>query len=251
MWVAVSDAIIQRSSVTSKYPEFGGEPYVLRFRIPWSKLEAKSTGSQYPLAAVLVARLASPHATQSVYVKKPTISEPTEVTTTRYTFDVRLTDVVVYVRSTGKILKHIGNEVPQISRPPMSENVKRAISSADSTNNSSSVASATSMPEQPSEKEWTDLAEKYVRQVLKDPESVQFQFWTVRHEDGLKYPVVCGQATGETLTGLKSGASYSGFKRFVADPNTKKILIRDPYDKYFLQNLNADFESEWMRYCDD
>jgi hypothetical protein len=99
------------------------------------------------------------------------------------------------------------------------------------------------------DKQWTDLAEKSVRQVVKDPESVQFQSEMVRYEAGLKFPVMCGEVTGQTLTGLERGSSYSGFKKFVADPNTSKILILDPLDASGVGQRNADFETEWAHYC--
>jgi hypothetical protein len=100
------------------------------------------------------------------------------------------------------------------------------------------------------DKQWTDVAEKSVRQVLKDSASVQFLSETVRYEAGLKFPFMCGEVNGQTLTGLERGSSYSGYKKFVADPNTVKILILDPLDASGVGQRNADFEAEWAHYCE-
>lgn len=89
--------------------------------------------------------------------------------------------------------------------------------------------------------QWTDLAERFVRMNLSNPKTATFPLVTVMHEDGLKYPVICGK-----VDGTPHSTGYSGTVQFVVNPNSNSIAFEDV--RAGAPTL-TEFSVEWTAHC--
>ena len=109
MYVPNKDPVLARAGLKAHWDTgyYMGSKIV--FRIPWKRDEARAAGGEYPLTALLVARLTSARTgkNKNLFQTKPTIDDPNDIEEFSYGIEGRLTALVVYVASTGKILKYV------------------------------------------------------------------------------------------------------------------------------------------------